>query len=144
MFLAVSYQHKSKPHQFSTSLWEHIQLILNQTDKAVLLEPLSFAEGKSHPALTYSHALQPVQLFRSHTIKHANALSPIRLFSYGLFIKSWLHISCLQESKGHVLNVNSLRATLVWDLCSLREVLPLFIKKQMIDLLNWNTVILTC
>lgn len=72
MLLALSCQTKSKPHRFSTSLWEHIQLIWNQTDKDVLLELVSFAEGKSHQALTHSHALQPAQLFWSHTTKHTH------------------------------------------------------------------------
>lgn len=103
MLLAVSCQDKSKPHQFSTSLCEHIQLIWNQTDKDILLEPVGFAEGKSHPALSHSPALQPAQLFQSQPSTHTNAFSPVRLFRDGFYKILVAHLF-LQERKGHVLN----------------------------------------
>lgn len=76
VLLAVSCQTKSKPHWFSTSLCKQPQLIWNQTDKDVLLEPVGFAEGKSHPALAHSHALQPAQLFQSHNQAHTHTQMP--------------------------------------------------------------------
>lgn len=102
-----------------------------------MLEPVGFAEGKSHPALAHSHALQPAQLFQSHN--QANTHTQMPSLPLGCSVTGFYKILVAHQlppgkkkphpelSKGNFL----------------REVLPLFLKKKVTDLANWERVILS-